>query len=138
MQDLIQPLVHKAAVHNLAVVVRRTALSIGDAAELHELPDGRIGVFTKRRQRILGIFARDKVQLLGTLGPKATQLVGPSVVAGDFLRIRIVGLTPEHLAPNGNAEVHVSIWGDPRHLQSQVIAAAPDVDPNYTEEPYST
>ena len=132
MHDLIQPLVHKTAVHDLAVVVRRTDLSIGDTAELHELPDGRIGVFTARRKSFLGLFPRQQVQMLGILGPKASRLVGPSVAAGDFLRIRIVGLTPEHLSPDGQAEVHVSIWGDPRLLSAMEKSGQSAVSPNQT------
>jgi hypothetical protein len=43
----------------------------------------------------------------------------------DHLRVRIVGLTPEHLATDGKAEMYVSVWGATRHLsQSKTIRTA--------------
>ena len=117
MQDLLQPLIHKAAVHNIALNVARTGLSIGDPAELVPLPDGRIGVFALRHRRILGLIPHRVTVLIGTLGPHAAALIAPAVERGESLRIRIVGLTPEHLAtPPHGAEVHISVWGDPRHI----------------------
>ncbi len=117
MHDLLQPLIHKAAVHNISVNVARTGLSIGDTAELIPLADGRIGVFARPFRRLFGLIPRRVRLLVGTLGPSATSLIAPAVERGESLRIRIVGLTPEHLAaaPNG-PEIHISVWGDPRHL----------------------
>lgn len=117
MQDMLQPLIHKAAVHSICVNVARTRLSIGDEAVLLALSDGRIGVFAKLNRRFLGIFPRQVMVLIGALGPHATALIAPAVERAELLRVRIVGLTPEHLAtPPLGAEVHISVWGDPRHI----------------------
>lgn len=117
MYDLLQPLIHKAAVHDIAVNVARTGLSIGSEAELHLLPDGRIGVFARLNRRFLGFIPRQVTVLIGVLGPQASALIIPAVERNELLRVRIVGLTPEHLtAPGFGPEVHVSVWGDPRHI----------------------
>lgn len=117
MHDLLQPLIHKAAVREIAVHVARTRLSIGDESELHPLPDGRIGVFVRQTRRFLGLIPRQITLLIGVLGPQASALIAPAVERGELLRVRIVGLTPEHLMPNGaGPEVHISVWGDPRHV----------------------
>ncbi len=117
MQEMLQPLIHKAAVHSISIHVARAGISIGDAAELLSLPDGRIGVFTRLRRRFLGVFPRQVNVMIGALGPHAATLISPAVERGEQLRVRIVGLTPEHLAvPPQGAEVHISVWGDPRHI----------------------
>lgn len=119
MQDMLQPLIHKAAVHSIAVNVARTGLSIGDTAHLALLPEGGVGVFAVVSRPILGLIPRKVTLLLGILGPQASQLITPAVEKGEQLRVRIVGLTPEHLAiPPMGAEVHISVWGDPRHLSA--------------------
>ncbi|MFN4128498.1 MAG: hypothetical protein ACK4GC_01570 [Paracoccaceae bacterium] len=117
MHDLLQPLIHKAAVHDISVNVARTGLSIGSEAELHPLPDGRVGVFARLNRRFLGIIPRQVTVQIGVLGPQASALIAPAVERSESLRIRIVGLTPEHLTmPGFGPEVHVSVWGDPRHI----------------------
>lgn len=115
MNDLLQPLIHKAEVRELAVHVGRTGLSIGDRAELVALDDGRVGVVARVRRRFLGLIPGTRAVLIGTLGPEGSRLVGPAVGRAEPLRVRIVGLTPEHLAEAGRGpEVHVSVWGDAR------------------------
>lgn len=117
MYDLLQPLIHKAAVRDISVHVARTGLSIGAEAELHVLPDGRVGVFALLTRRFLGLIPRQVTVQIGVLGPQACALIAPAVERGELLRVRIVGLTPEHLtAPGMGPEVHVSVWGDPRHV----------------------
>lgn len=126
MHDLIQPLIHKAAVHDVAVNVSRTGLSIGDTAELHELSDGRVGVFARVQRSILGLFSRRTVIGLGVLGPNSERLIKRAVVQGETLRVRIVGLTPEHLSASGEGpEIYVSVWGDPRHLDLSEMGQPP-------------
>jgi len=99
------------------VHVARTGLSIGSEAELHPLPDGRVGVFARLSRRFLGFIPRQVTLLIGVLGPQASALIAPAVERGELLRVRIVGLTPEHLtAPGFGPEVHVSVWGDPKHI----------------------
>jgi hypothetical protein len=39
--------------------------------------------------------------------------------------VRIVALVPEHLANGLPPEIHISVWGDPRHLQPIIAAMAP-------------
>jgi hypothetical protein len=117
MHEMMQPLIHKAALRDIALHVGRTGLSIGDEALLHLLPDGRIGVFVRLTRRLLGLIPRRVTVLAGTLGPQASALIRGAVDRQEALRIRIVGLTPEHLAGEGmGPEIHVSVWGDPRHL----------------------
>ncbi|MCU0828803.1 MAG: hypothetical protein MUE52_15735 [Tabrizicola sp.] len=123
MTDAKLPLIHKAPVEGLTIHVARAGLSIGDAATLDRLPDGRIGVFAQIRAPILGLIPRQRKALLGHLGPLAEEIVSPSLAHGDALRVRIIDLTPEHLANGYPPEVYISVWGDPRHL-SPVLEAA--------------
>lgn len=117
MQDLLQPLIHKAAVQDIAVHIARSGLSIGDEAELHLLAEECIGVFALRHRRFLGLIPRRVSTLIGVLGPQAGAILTPAVENGELLRVRIVGLTPEHLVTaGGRPEIHISVWGDPRVL----------------------
>ena len=118
MQDILQPIIHKAPVMGLRVNVTRTGLRIGDAAQLHLLTDGQIGIFAKGRKRLLGIFPRKVLLHLGHLGPAAVAIIGGAIAQGQHLRVRIVALTPEHLSKEAGPEVHISIWGDALRLQS--------------------
>lgn len=122
MSDAKLPLLHKAPVEGLTVHVARSGLAIGDTARLERLPDGRIGVMAVVRMPILGLFPRRREGLIGHLGPLAAEIVAPSLDHGDTLRVRIVTLIPEYLANSYPPEVHVSVWGDPRHLRP-VLAA---------------
>jgi hypothetical protein len=136
MQDLMQPLIHKAAVHDIALNIARNRLSIGDEARLIALPDGRIGVFTTLARRFLGIIPRQVTVLIGALGPQASQLIAPAVQAGELLRVRIVGLTPEHLATQARGpEVHISVWGDPRHITQWANDGTATTPPPLKTEP---
>jgi hypothetical protein len=123
MSDAKLPLIHKAPVEGLVVNVARTRLSIGDAAWVDRLGDGRIGVFAYMRQPFLGLIPRQRAGLLGHLGPLAEEILAPSLAHGDDLRVRIIDLTPEHLANGFPPEIYISVWGDPRHL-SPILEAA--------------
>lgn len=112
MQDNLQPLIHKAAVTGLRINVTRTGLCINDPAELHLLPDGQIGIYALARKRFLGLLRSKSLLHLGNLGPAASALILPALQDARHLRVRIVGLTPEHLAPETGAEVWISVWGD--------------------------
>ena len=116
MHDQLHPILHKAAVSSLAVNVARTGLSIGDTAELHLMEDDSIGVFAERRRRLFGVFPRKSLLFLGLLDAAATATLTPALHQGGHLRIRIVGLTPEHLSPTGIPEAYVSVWGEQRQL----------------------
>lgn len=131
MTDAKLPLIHKAPVEGLTVHVARTRLSIGDTAWLDRLSDGRVGVFARVRQPFLGLIPRHRPALLGHLGPLAEEIVSPSLAHGDDLRVRIIDLTPEHLANGFPPEVYISVWGDPRHLQPVLQAVLPDDAPDH-------
>jgi hypothetical protein len=124
MQDIIEPIIHKAAVQDLTLRLRTTGLSIGDTAELRMDADNRIAVFAPVIRRRFFI-RRAVLRHVGYLGPSATALLAPMLGRNDHLRVRIVGLTPEHLATDGKAEMYVSVWGATRHLsQSKTIRTA--------------
>jgi hypothetical protein len=129
MSDAKLPLIHKAPVEGIAVHVARTGLSIGDAAWLDRMSDGRIGVFAQVRKMLFGLIPRHRSALLGHLGPVAEEIVAPSLAHGDDLRVRIIDLTPEHLSNGYPPEVYISVWGDPRHLQPVLEAAGLMPDP---------
>lgn len=114
MRDPQQPLLAMTQLVDLQVQVAGTGLSIGDTAEAHPLPDGRIGIFAPVQRYRLGILPHRPLRLLGLLAPSAAALIAPALAAGEPFRIRIVGLTPEHIGPE--PEIHVSIWGDPKRL----------------------
>jgi hypothetical protein len=117
MSDAKLPLIHKAPVEGLAIHVARTGLAIGDMAWLDRLSDGRIGVYARLKKPLFGVIPRHREGLVGHLGPVAEEIIAPSLAHGDDLRVRIIDLTPEHLANGYPPEVYISIWGDPRHLQ---------------------
>ncbi len=114
MRDPQQPILAMTRLVELQVHVARTGLSIGDPAQAHPLPDGQIGIFAPVQRYRLGILPHRPLRLLGLLTPNAASLIAPALGAGEPFRIRIVGLTPEHLGPD--PEIHVSIWGDPKRL----------------------
>lgn len=129
MSDPKLPLIHKAPVERLMVHVARSGLVIGDSAWFDRLADGRIGVFAQLKRSILWIVPRRGPRLLGHLGPIAEDIVAPSLAHGDDLRVRIVALVPEHLANGNPPEIHISVWGDPRHLQPIIAAMTPVASP---------
>jgi hypothetical protein len=123
MTDAKLPLIHKAPVEGLLIHVARSRLSIGDPATLDRLSDGRVGVFARLSQPLLGLIPRHRIRLVGHLGPVAEEIVAPSLAHGDPLRVRIIDLVPEHLANGYGPEVYISVWGDPRHLSPMIEAA---------------
>ena len=132
MSDQKLLLLHKAAVEGLSIQVARSGLSMGDAARLVRCEDGRIGVFARFRQPLFGLIPRWREGLIGHLGELAAEIVAPSLDHGDMLRVRIVALVPEYLANGGPPEVHLSVWGDPRHLTPIITYLIPNA---YAELP---
>ncbi len=116
MQDILQVLIHKAPVQGLLLHIGKSGLCIGDAAELHLQPDGKIGIFAQAKRPLLGILPRRSLRHLGYLGPAATEVMIEPLQHSDHLRVRIVGLTPEHLSPNGAAEVYISVWSNTHRM----------------------
>ena len=115
MQESIEPIIHKAAVIGLEISFRESGLSIGDVAELHLQDDGQIAVYAVVSRRGF-LIRRRRLTRIGYLGPQAGPLLLPALRKGDYLRVRVVGLTPEHLAPDGRAEMSISVWGNISHL----------------------
>jgi hypothetical protein len=111
MQDILQPLISKAQVVGLRVNVGKTGLCIGDTAHLEFLDDGQIGLFAHGQQHFLGVFPRRRLLHLGQLGPIASDILAEPLRREQHLRVRIVGLTPEHLSETRQPEVFVSVWG---------------------------
>ena len=116
MTDSKLPLILKAPVEGITVHVARAGLVIGDTARIDRLPDGRIGVYASVRKPILGVIPRRRTVLIGHLGPSVEDILAPSLSHGDPLRVRVIDLTPEHLANGFPPEIYISVWGDPRHL----------------------
>lgn len=124
MQHLYQPIIHKASLMGLAVHVGHSGLCLNDNAELRAVGEGRIGVFALQPRRWLGLIPRIKRLYLGHLGPQAALLVAPRLERDEQLRVRIVGLTPEHLAQGTGPEIHVSVWSNGRtHAQALGLQA---------------
>jgi len=117
MQENLQPLLHKSPLHELRVNVARAGLCIGDTAELALMDNGQVAIFAKVRKRFLGIIPHQGQAQLGQLSPQAAKLIAPALHHGHHLRVRIVGLTPEHLSASTGPEVHVSVWGDRARLE---------------------
>jgi hypothetical protein len=133
VQEMLHPIIHKAPVLKLRIALRDSGLCLGDPAELAFGDDGEVGVFAQARKRGL-IFMRQRRLQLGVLGPQATAIVAGAVQRGDPLRVRIVGLTPEHLARERRPDLHVSVWGHLRHL----LGASPDLPVTDEEAPPAT
>ena len=129
MQDILQVLIHKAPVQELQLHIGKSGLCIGDAAELHLQADGKIGIFAQAKRPLLGLLPRRSLRHLGYLGPAATAVMTEPLQHSDHLRVRIVGLTPEHLSPNGVAEVYISVWSN-THRMLNVRAAVPPLRPD--------
>ncbi|MGO4909427.1 hypothetical protein ACEN2J_13975, partial [Pseudorhodobacter sp. W20_MBD10_FR17] len=120
MQDIIEPILHQAAVCDLTMALKSTGLSIGDTAELRLGDDHRVAVYAHILRRRLFI-RRSVLRHVGYLDAHAAMVLAPNLRNDEHLRVRIVGLTPEHLAHDGRAEMHVSVWGTARHASAPQI-----------------
>ncbi|MFT7059432.1 MAG: hypothetical protein ACJASV_001941 [Pseudorhodobacter sp.] len=126
VQDIIQPLIPKAQVTGLRLAVASSGLSMGDKAELHLAEDGQVMVYAIT-QRPLLFWSRRKLRQLGYLGAQVSETLTAALRKGDALRVRIVGLTPEHLAADGVPELYVSVWGSAplSKMQSPALTEIP-------------
>ena len=116
MSERLEPILPQVPVEGIAIHIGKAGIGMGDMAEARLLPDGRVGIYAVIRRRILGIFLARRMGYIGHLGPIATRILSPALMEGLLLRLRIVVLTPEHLATAGPPEIHVSVWADPQRL----------------------
>ncbi|MBE2277889.1 MAG: hypothetical protein IAE87_16520 [Rhodobacteraceae bacterium] len=116
MAETLEPILPQVPVEEIAVHIGRAGLCMGDEARAAVLPDGRVGVFARVRRPFLGLFPMRREGYLGHFGPMASQILAPALTEGVPLRLRIVVLTPEHLATAGPPEIFVSVWGVSRQM----------------------
>lgn len=135
MHDILEPILPQVPVEGISIHIARSRLSMGDPAEARLMPDGLVGIWARVRRPVLGIWPTRRDTYLGHLGPMAAQIVTPALLEGAPLRLRVVMLTPEHLAGLGQPEIHVSIWGDPRLLTPFLDVPAAFVPPDLPVRP---
>lgn len=116
MAERLEPILPQVPVEGIAVHIGRAGLCMGDEAQAQLLSDGRVGIFARVKRPFLGLFPMRRPTYLGHLGPVAAQVLAPALAEGVALRLRVVVLTPEHLATSGPPEIFVSVWGDPRQI----------------------
>lgn len=131
MHDIIEPILPQVPVEGIALHVGRSRLSMGDAVTPRLTPEGLVGLWARVFRPWMGIVPLWREGYIGHLGPMASQILAPALEKGLTLRMRVVMLTPEHLAGSGQPEIHVSVWGDPRLLTPflETIAPPPAEEP---------
>lgn len=125
MAERLDPILPQVPVEGIAIHIGRAGLCMGDEAHAALLPDGRVGIFARTRRPFLGLWPMWRDTYLGHFGPVAAQILAPALAEGIPLRLRVVVLTPEHLATLGPPEIFVSVWGDARQLAPHL--ALPDL-----------
>ena len=117
MIESLHPVLPKTPILGLRVHVGRSGICIGDPATLLLTETGEVVLLAVVKRRYLGLFPyRQKVRL-GQLGPVVSRILTPAIRQGSQMRIRIVGLTPEHLCGVEGPEIFVSVWADPLALR---------------------
>lgn len=119
MQETPIPLLAKAPVYGLQVHIGRSGLSIGDEAQVTLDAERKIIVTAMVRQRRFGVFKLSRLRQLGHLGPVVDRILLPHLESGQDLRVRVVGITPEHLSGDRGPEVFVSVWGAPGKFRTR-------------------
>jgi hypothetical protein len=117
MIETLHPVLHKTPVLGLRCHIGKSGLCIGDAAHLHLTETGDVTLTAEVTRRYLGLFPYRKQAALGHLGPVIAKILAPAIRNGAPMRVRIVGLTPEHLCGPEGPEIYVSIWADPLVLR---------------------
>lgn len=116
MPERLSPVIPQVPVEDLAIHVAKSRVGLGNPAFAAMLQDGVVGVYADVWRPRFGLFPRWKRQYIGKLGPTACQILAPALAEGINLRLRIVLLTPEHLATQGQPEIMVSVWADPQAI----------------------
>lgn len=135
MHDIIEPILPQVPVEGIALHVGRSRLSMGDTVTPRLMPEGLVGLWARIFRPWMGIVPLWREGYIGHLGPMASQILAPALEKGLALRMRVVMLTPEHLAGSGQPEIHVSVWGDPRLLTPFLDGIAPSPPPAAEESP---
>ncbi len=133
MHDMIEPILPQVPVEGIGLHIGRSRLSMGDAVTPRMMEDGQVGIWARVRRPWAGLVPLWRETRLGHLGPMVSQILAPALDEGMPLRMRVVMLTPEHLAGSGVPEIHVSVWGDPRLLAP--FLDAPPTLPEKAEPP---
>lgn len=116
MTESLQPILAKTPVLGLQLHIGRSGICIGDAVNLWLTETGDVLLIARIKRRRFGFFSHRKNAVLGHLGPAISRYLAPGLQQGASFRVRIVGLTPEHLCGPAGPEVFVSIWADPLRL----------------------
>ncbi len=124
----MQPLIHKASVH-LTAKTLPASVSPGDPVRLLLQDDGTIIVILTIPSRLPFGLGRSRELVAGTLGQQATDLLRPALQISAHLRLRVVEIEPAHLSSNGQSQLYISVWGDPKSM----ISSTPSVPSAFTE-----
>ena len=125
MREILEPILPQVPVEGISVHIGRSRLSMGDPVSARLMPDGQVAIWARVYRPVLGFIPRWRITRLGHLGPVAAQILTPALLDGLSLRVRVVMLTPEHLAVGRDPEIHVSVWGDPKLLLPFLDMASP-------------
>ncbi|MDQ2066537.1 hypothetical protein Q9295_09135 [Xinfangfangia sp. CPCC 101601] len=138
MRDIIEPILPQVPVEGIALHIGRSRLSMGDAVVPRLMADGQVGLWARVVRPWMGIIPVWRDGFIGQLGPVASEILAPAIEAGQKMRLRVVMLTPEHLAGDGQPEIHVSIWGDPKLLVPFLDRALAQAEPTAVKKAKKT
>ena len=116
MPQRLSPIVPQIPVEQLTIHIARSRICLGDPVEAVLISEREVGIYAKVWQPFLGLVPRYKRRYIGKLGPLGSQILAPILAEGIALRLRIVLLTPEHLAGVNPVELMVSVWADPQAI----------------------
>lgn len=133
--DIVELILPQVPVEGIAVHIGRSRLSMGDTVTPKVIAEGKVGLWVRLNRPWAGIIPLQRDTYIGHLGDVASQILYPAVQAGHPLRMRVVVLTPEHLAGAGQPEIHVSVWGNPKLLLPFLEAAPAALPVEEVEEP---
>ena len=140
MFEPMQVILAKTTLTALQVHIGKSGLAIGDSVYLRLMDDGQIGVIAKLTHYRLGLFPYKAQTLVGLIPPIDRASLLPHMSGAETMRVRIVTLTPEHLAPDRRAELAVSVWGVMRFVRAPTasrpaVKTAPPPEPAPPEPP---
>lgn len=104
-------------IYKTDLTVERAPAWLAPTAPVRLAPetDGRVSAFADRPASLFGLLPGGPVRI-GRLSDVAREMLLPALLTGVSFRVRIVELIPAHLAPDGRAQIAVSVWGDPSRL----------------------